>query len=261
MACVRKRRGKWVLDYRDQHGKRHWETTELNKKGAELLLAERLQEVGRGEYQEKREEKTFEELIEAYNVAHLSTNVRDTTRLDYQSCIKCHLLPYFTGWKIRAITPAVVEAYRGKLLEQGVGRRTINKSLTLMGSMFRYALKHRWLSYNPAALVKKLREDIDHHEKPVESNTLQPDEIARLLEAADDPLAHPDHDGNPHWPSPRRAIGVAMGGCGLGCPTNARSPDLHSWPLLRSQDQDLTPTCRPADATRDRPEEMETALP
>ena len=45
MACVRKRgsgRLRWVLDYRDQQGRRHWETTKGNRKEAERLLAERV---------------------------------------------------------------------------------------------------------------------------------------------------------------------------------------------------------------------------
>jgi hypothetical protein len=39
MATVVKRRGKWTLDYRGQHGKRRWEATDGNRKQAELLLA------------------------------------------------------------------------------------------------------------------------------------------------------------------------------------------------------------------------------
>jgi hypothetical protein len=43
MACVRKRRvGKgfrWVLDYRDQQGRRHWETPTATAKEPERLLA------------------------------------------------------------------------------------------------------------------------------------------------------------------------------------------------------------------------------
>ena len=50
MACIRKRRGKWVLDYRDQQGRRHWETVEGNRKAADELLAQRIREVGRGTY-------------------------------------------------------------------------------------------------------------------------------------------------------------------------------------------------------------------
>jgi hypothetical protein len=66
MACVRKRRvGKgfrWVLDYRDQSGRRHWETTKGNRKEAERLLAERIREIGRGTYRAPPERVTFEEL-------------------------------------------------------------------------------------------------------------------------------------------------------------------------------------------------------
>ena len=35
MACVRNRRGHWRLDYHDQQGCRHWETTKGNRKEAE----------------------------------------------------------------------------------------------------------------------------------------------------------------------------------------------------------------------------------
>ncbi len=48
MACVRKRRGKWTLDYTDQHGHRRREAVDGNKKDAQRLLAKRLQEIGRG---------------------------------------------------------------------------------------------------------------------------------------------------------------------------------------------------------------------
>ena len=39
MACVKKRRGKWVVDYRDSDGRRHWETKD-DKKAAQDRLAE-----------------------------------------------------------------------------------------------------------------------------------------------------------------------------------------------------------------------------
>ena len=37
MACVRKRRGMWVADYRDHSGKRHWETFETRKEAEQEL--------------------------------------------------------------------------------------------------------------------------------------------------------------------------------------------------------------------------------
>src|SRR3990167_8622489 len=112
MACVTKRRGKWMLDYRDQHRKRHWEVTNGNRKDAELLLAQRLQEIGKGEYLSRSEEKTFDELAEAYLAAHIRINVRATTAKDYEANLDLHLKPYFSGRRLRAITPSMVEDFR-----------------------------------------------------------------------------------------------------------------------------------------------------
>ena len=42
MVCIRKRRGRWVLDFYDQYGKRRWETMKestTNKKANERLRA------------------------------------------------------------------------------------------------------------------------------------------------------------------------------------------------------------------------------
>ncbi len=78
----------------------------------------------------------------------------------------------------------MVEAYRGKLLEAGAGRRTVNKALTLLGSVFRYAEKHGWMAANPARFVSKLRDDTGEHDAPVEDNILRPHEIPALLAAA-----------------------------------------------------------------------------
>ena len=65
-ACIRKRRGKWVLDYRDQQGRRHWETVEGNRKAADELLAQRIREVGRGTYQAPHELVDFDALAAAF---------------------------------------------------------------------------------------------------------------------------------------------------------------------------------------------------
>ena len=84
MACVRKRRvgkGPLVLDYRDQQGRRHWETTKGNRKEAEGLLAERVREIGRGTYRAPAERVSFEELAQAY-LKDAGANVRATTMKD-----------------------------------------------------------------------------------------------------------------------------------------------------------------------------------
>jgi len=188
MACVRNRRGKWCLDYRDQDGKRRWETTDLNKKEANLLLAQRIQEIGKGEFQSTGDQYNFDQLVDAFTDGHI-VNVRDTTAKDYKGNINRHILPYFKGWKIRTVTMQHVEAYRADMQSNGIGQRTTNKCLTILSMMFRYALKHRWINYNPAAEVKKLKDTGEHKADLVESSILAPLEIQKLIAAANDKWA------------------------------------------------------------------------
>lgn len=194
MACIRKRRGKWVLDYRDQHGERHWETVEGSRKDAESVLADRIKEIGKGEYQSVKDQKTFNELIEAYREMHINVNLRGSTREDYNGRINLHILPYFSNIKIQRITPEMVEKFKAHLLEhfekqakrkdvQGeVGRRTVNKCLTLLWSICKYGIKMRWMSYNPVDGVARLKTGTSHKDEAlVQDNILRPNEIQRLL--------------------------------------------------------------------------------
>ena len=183
MACIRKRRGKWVLDYRDQQGRRHWETVEGNRKAADELLAQRIREVGRGTYQAPHELVDFETLAQAF-LQHAKGTTRETTFKDYRGNLIRHLTPYFQGGKIRAVQRTHVEAFRAHLLDRGIGDRTVNKCLTLLGQMYRYAIRHEWLEINPAEGTK-LRASSRRSHDLVESNILAPLEIRALLDACD----------------------------------------------------------------------------
>jgi integrase len=185
MACVVKRRGKWTLDYRDQHGRRHWETTDGNRKDAELLLAKRLQEVSRGEYQPEREQRTFADLAGAYTESHIRVNVRQSTAKDYEGLLRRHLLPYFGSLKLQSLTVELVERFRGDHADR-IGRRTTNKCLTLLSAMFRYAERHRLVPSNPVRHVAKLRDEATRNQEQIEGNILHPAEIQKLLAATDE---------------------------------------------------------------------------
>lgn len=49
MACIRKRRGKWVADYRDPSGQRRWITRDTRKE-AEIALASVSVAIAKDEY-------------------------------------------------------------------------------------------------------------------------------------------------------------------------------------------------------------------
>lgn len=224
MATVRKFKGNWVADYRDQWGKRHrekpdgtFENKALQQKAAQTLLARRLGEVERSAFVPANAKPTFSEVCAEYLTSKV--NIRSTTRRSYSSIVELYLIPYFGDRKIHQIATADIERFRNALsnclpapiaeafvarqlnarpgltaarAKQRMGRlkpgiRTINKALTLLVMVFNYAAKHRWVDYNPAEFVEKIRPPVDENGQSTDLNILTPDEVRLLLEAADEP--------------------------------------------------------------------------
>jgi len=52
--------------------------------------------------------------------------------------------------------------------------------------MFNYACRHRWIDYNPAEHVERVRDPKLTNETAIDGNILTPEEIRKLLDAADD---------------------------------------------------------------------------
>ena len=100
MPCVRKRRGKWVIDFYDQFGKRHWETIGNNKKDAQTELAGRIDKVDKETYRPKNKKKTFGEVAEEWYQTLVLPNKRIKTVRYYRNMLDNHLLPYFSGIKL-----------------------------------------------------------------------------------------------------------------------------------------------------------------
>ncbi len=223
MATVRKYRDRWVADYRDQHGKRRievptgtFDNLAQQRIAAQALLSRRLTEVARGDCLPQRQRITFSQVCDRY--LESKVNVRVTTLRSYKGLIECYLRPYFNSEKINSITAADIERYRcelmvglpspiaGALIDRKLkarpnlsqarakqfaarvkpGIRTINKSLTLLTMIFNYAARHRWVDFNPAHHVEKLRDDSRMKRRLADQNILTPEEIKMLIETADE---------------------------------------------------------------------------
>jgi integrase len=191
MACVRLRRGHWTLDFRDQRGIRRiiqteWTEAKDKRKAEERLRVFRAQ-VDRSEYEAPSEQRNFADLVKAY-LAQL--DVRDFTRADYVCIINAHIQPFFVAMKLRAINPQAVEEFRAHMKAKKTkgGRplavRTINKTLTQLSQMLKYAERHRWVQSNPCNHVRKLKQSIAHQRRALDGAVLTPDECERLIAAA-----------------------------------------------------------------------------
>jgi integrase len=223
MATVRKHRGRWVADFLDQYGTRRievpagaFENAAQEKLAAQALLSKRQAEVQRGQHQALSQRPSFEQVCDLYLASKV--NVRPTTLRSYRGQIEMYLKPFFRKLKVQALTPADVERFRFALTEglpppiakalierklaanpkwsQGrakleaarirPGIRTINKALTLLTMILNYAARHRWVDFNAAEHVERLRDTRPMDERAIDANILTPDEIRTLIDATED---------------------------------------------------------------------------
>jgi integrase len=84
-------------------------------------------------------------------------NRRRSTVRDYQSTANVHLLPHFgADTTLADLSYGDIEAFRSKLLRDGkLAKRTVQKTLILLGGVFKCAMRLHGFPSNPAALVKK----------------------------------------------------------------------------------------------------------
>ncbi|MCZ6563067.1 MAG: hypothetical protein O6948_09135 [Deltaproteobacteria bacterium] len=89
MACIRKRRGKWMIDYRDASGKRRWETTEGNRRDAEERMAKI---IVKGKPVDTK--LTFQEYAERWLDTY-RVHLKDGSYIQMESVMRVHLYPAF----------------------------------------------------------------------------------------------------------------------------------------------------------------------
>ena len=185
----------WVAKWRDGIGLQHkrvigrdW--TEkgppppgyLREKEANALLGAILADARRGAVEQVRTGVTFERAAQEW----IAWGIRDrdwkpSTLSDNRSIVNAHLIPVFGMQRIEQITPAAIEQWRDELMdERGLSRRSVNKSLIIIGAILQRATKTHGLIKNPAREVAKLRDRYD----PNQYDFFSPEEIQTLADAA-----------------------------------------------------------------------------
>ena len=182
MACVRKHRGKWVIDYRDASGHRHVEVSGTNKKEAERQLRQTMNQIESGSYRPDGKKKAFKEYAEAW-VTEKKGDLKYNTWITYQGQARRYLFDKELGLATRKLAtidrPAVLD-FKAKIRKKypKLSNRTVNATLVLLGSILQSALMDGFISVNAARLVKKL--PLEHREMEI----LKPEEIQKILKTA-----------------------------------------------------------------------------
>jgi integrase len=177
MATILKRCDSYCLKYRDLAKKQRWESFKT-KKEAERRKVEVEHQLQNDNYVDPRDRKrTVGEAWKSFETTRWS-GLRLTTQAFYGSAWRVHIAPRWEHERKRAIGTEAVEGWQAELLTAGIGERTVQSCVSLLGQLFRHALRYRWVDYNPVQVARKT--------KPKSHiRAWTPDELAAILAKAD----------------------------------------------------------------------------
>ena len=157
MACVTKRKGRWCVDFYDQHGKRRLKVSKKGstKKQATVLLREIEEQVGKGTFMPTKQIPLFQEVAKDW-IEYKKPNLRETTWGVYEGHVRNHfqVLDYL---KINRIQTPTVEKFIRTKQDSGMHILTLRKVLVTLGQIFNYAVRHRYIDYNPLREAERPR--------------------------------------------------------------------------------------------------------
>jgi integrase len=148
MACIRKRRGKWVVDYRDGAGIRHWKTCETRRE-AEDFLSKKLPETRQWSKPAVDAGIRFEAYSQRWETM-IAATVKPRTLASYKQLLKLHLLPTFRTVKLQHLQKGQIKAFLADKLAADFSRNTVRLLHSTLRAMLRAAVDDGVLVSNPA---------------------------------------------------------------------------------------------------------------
>src|SRR5262249_42732494 len=156
MACIRKRRRKYVVDYRDSAGIRRWVTCET-RRDAEAVLDEKRRESRQGTRPVVDPDITTEDYSKRWlNI--VQATVKRATYDSYNNTLRLHILPEFRSTKIRQIQRGRIHGWLAGRLTSGYARESVRIMQATLRAMLNAAIDDGVMVANPAnGLARKLK--------------------------------------------------------------------------------------------------------
>jgi integrase len=190
MACIRERRGKWTLDYRDAFGRRRWQTFPLTPDGYRLAEIEKgkiLAQSGR------RGETVYDPdiTLDAYADTWLklvSVRLGPSTIRNYSTGLRLHVLPLLGRFRLRDLSRPRLKLWvadvRSRLAPGSVG-----VLIGMLQSLFNGAVEDGVLDANPARGLPKIM-GLTTQRRDEEIHAFTSDQLEAFRQASG-PLAFP----------------------------------------------------------------------
>ena len=149
MACVRKRRGKWVVDWRDGAGVRHWRT--FDRKGDAEAHRDKV-----GPEARQRLTPSIASTITLTDYAEhwtalIAHTVKRRTLARYVEILRLHLLPRFEKVRVRDLDRGRIKLFLADKLVMGLEKRTVRNIQAVLRALLNAAMEDGLIATNPAA--------------------------------------------------------------------------------------------------------------
>lgn len=184
MACIAKRRNRYVIDFYDNQGKRRWKTLPkgTTKKKAKESMREIEDQIASGIYLPDKRIPLFKEVAKEW-IEYKRPNLRQSTWSVYEGHTRNHFHD-LDDLKINRITTVKIEKFIGDRQNQGMNIQTIKKILVTLGQIMAYAVRHKYISYNPVRDAERPKGQGNTKKQKI--RVLTPIEINALIEAESD---------------------------------------------------------------------------
>ncbi|MBF0475102.1 MAG: site-specific integrase [Deltaproteobacteria bacterium] len=180
MACLVKRRDRWVIDFYDQHGERHWKTMpkDCTKGRAKEELRAIEEAVAKGFYFTEVKTPYFREVAADW-LEYKKPNVRGSTWSKYEGYVKSHFTELL-DLKINRITTATAEKFIIARQNDSMNITTLRKLIVTFNQIMNYAVRHKYIDHNPVRDAERPRGKGGVEAQHIK--VLSPAEITALLE-------------------------------------------------------------------------------
>ncbi len=183
MACIRRRRGKWVLDYRDGAGRRRWET-HRTKAEAEDALARALPATRERQLPAVNPDITVRDYAERW--LRLCAGLKPRTLSSFRAKVDLHILPALGGFKVRKLHRGTIKTLLAEKQASGLSVDSVRLIHAALRGMLNVAVEDEVIRTNPASgLGRVLRLSRSSSERQQRIRAFDAGQLARLLEAAE----------------------------------------------------------------------------
>jgi integrase len=171
MACIRKRRGQWVVDFRDGGGIRRWRTFRT-KHEAEDYLAKTIPDVRQRRYAVVPVTSTFAQYADRW-VHLIRYTVKPRTLTSYAGMLRLHVLPVLGAWRVQYIDKGTIKNLLANKLAQGLSKNTVRILHATIRALLAAAVDDGVIPLNPA-------EKLGRHLRLVTPKAVRQEEIKAM---------------------------------------------------------------------------------